>query len=240
MNDIIVTVESWPITKFILSIVAPFGGVAVVTVMIIRFFSIRIADRISKKYEAELTKNIEEYKSELSKEVEAYKAELNKEYATITTSLGKKQYISEKRFDAEFEIFQRLSLAYAEMVRDISIMIPVGVTYYPPDHEEKLKLQENQHKEAVRSVKKAQDALFSLEAFIPKEFVDEYQKIRSECNLQLDDFEKRYDVGAMVSQDEKERFTREARNRTISINEELNALTDKVRSYLESLDVIEK
>lgn len=240
MNDIIVTVEGWPIIKFILSIVASFGGGTVVAGIIIRFFSNRIADRIGKRYEAELTKSIEKYKFELSKEVEAYKAELNKEYAAITTSLGKKQYISEKRFDMEFEIFQRLSLAYAEMVRDISTMIPAGIAYYPQDHEEKLRVQEKQYKEAVRSVKKAQDALFSLEAFIPKEFVDEYQKIRSECNLQLDAFEKRYDAGYMVSQEEKEQFTREDYNRTIAINKELSALTDKVRSYLESLDVLEK
>lgn len=138
MGNIIVTIERWPVVKFVLSMVASFGGGAAVAGIVIRFFSKQIADRISKKYEVDLTKSIERYKSELLKEVEDYKAEVNKKYAAITTSLGKKQYISEKRFDAEFEIFQKLSLAYSEMVRDITLMNSAESSYYLMDRKDEI------------------------------------------------------------------------------------------------------
>ena len=57
--------------------------------------------------------------------------------------------------------------------------------------------------------------------------------------LQLDEFEKRWDVGCLVAQEVKETFSQDAYNRTGEINENFKRLNNEIREYLETLDVLE-
>lgn len=224
--------------KIILSILTSFGGGAVVAGIIIKFFCTHISNRIDKKYDVKLTKEVESFKAGLSKDIEAYKGNLNKEYASLTTTLGKKQYISEKKFDTQLEIFKELSTAFANMVRDISILVPTGLTYYPEDYQEKLKLQAEQYDRAHKSAVMAQDVLIAVIPFIPDELYVQYDNIRAKATIQLAAYEKRYDVGYMAPQSEKESYTKEDYAMTREINEDFKSLNEAVREYLDNLDVI--
>lgn len=76
--------DVWKIT---VSIVGGLGGITVIFAAIVRYLSDFIADRLSKKYELRLSKELENYKS----------------------SLENKTYISRAKFDTEFAIYRELS-----------------------------------------------------------------------------------------------------------------------------------
>ena len=70
------------IWQFALSLVAALGGGAMIVVTVVKFCSEKIADRLQKKYQLKIDKEMELFKSEIDKKYEVHK-----------TSLGTKQHI---------------------------------------------------------------------------------------------------------------------------------------------------
>lgn len=105
------------IWKIFVTVVSSVGGIGAVIVFIVKMCSDIIADKLSKKYELKLNKELEEYKSKLEN----------------------KNYISKTRFDTEFSIYRTLSVAFFDMVKNISVMIPDGYTQVPADPKVKKK-----------------------------------------------------------------------------------------------------
>ena len=113
---------SWEtIWKAVLGVIAGFGGVSGIFVIAIKFSSNFIAEKLSKKYELKLSKELENYKY----------------------NLENKNYISKARFDTEFNIYRELSKAFFDMVKDITTMIPIGVATYPADEEKRKEYEDN-------------------------------------------------------------------------------------------------
>lgn len=75
------------IAELLLACLTGVGGVGIVFVGITKWTTDIIAERLSKKYQLQLNKEIEKYKTELNK----------------------KEYVSKARFDAEFQMYQNLS-----------------------------------------------------------------------------------------------------------------------------------
>ncbi len=75
------------IAEIAFAFIASAGGIGAIVVWVVRLGSDSIADRLSKKYQLQLDKEIEKYKTELSK----------------------KEYVSKTRFDAAFQMYQTLS-----------------------------------------------------------------------------------------------------------------------------------
>lgn len=75
--------------------------------------------------------------------------------------------------------------------------------------------------------------------FIPEELFNGYDNILRLCKLQLDAFERRWNVLYLAPQAEKESFTTDDYKRTKEINESFTRLNNMVRDYLSKLDVIE-
>ncbi len=92
------------IAEIALTCIASVGGVGAIIIAVVKFSSSIMADRLSKKYQLQL-----------DKEIEKFKAELNK-----------KEYVSKTRFDAEFSIYRELTSAFSRMVTNVSILIPPG------------------------------------------------------------------------------------------------------------------
>ncbi|MDO4470853.1 MAG: hypothetical protein Q4C84_13515 [Bacillota bacterium] len=84
-------------------------------------------------------------------------------------------------FDTAFQIFRDLSKTFFEAVKDVSIMIPLGVAIYPADKEEKRKYEEKLYNLAKESTVKAQDVLHSNAPFISTELFDEFDNILVIC-----------------------------------------------------------
>ena len=200
-----------------LAIVASVGGFGGVFSAVVYFTSNFIAERLQKKYELKLNEKFEKYKA----------------------GIENKTYISKTKFDAEFALYRSLSKAFFDMVKNVSVMIPQGYTTVPADKDIKKKVDEEHYSAARSSVVAAQDELNSNAPFIPEKFYDAYEEIRHLCGLQLMEFEERWNVGYLVSQEEKETISREAYKRTGEINDKFKKLNNEIREYLNSLDVLD-
>lgn len=223
-TNVIVTFQSvWDV---VLAFLASIGGASVIIIAVVKFTSERMADRLQAKYQLKL-----------DKEMETYKADLEKILEQTRTQLGTKQHISVKRFDAEFEIYQKLSFYFSTAVKDCAIMIPRGFHHSPANRDDQLKQDEEHSKTANLSVVDAQNYLLSVIPFIPDDFYKEYREILNLLSMQLEAYLQRYDVDRRP-QEEKECFGTEAYIRTGEIENKYEELNRKVREYLNSLDVV--
>ena len=205
------------VLKIVLSIVGSVGGGGAIIAFVVKISANLIADKLKKKYELETTKKLEEYKSKLEN----------------------KNYISKTRFDTEFSIYRTLSVAFFDMVKNISVMIPDGYTQVPADPKVKKKYDKKVYNLALTAVVKAQDTLNGNAPFISEDMYNEYSAILKLCNIQLDVFSTRWNVLYLASQEEKEKLDFEDYERTRTINESMKELNNKVRKYISTLDVIE-
>lgn len=209
---------SWEtLWKAVLGVVAGFGGISGIFVIAIKFSSNFIAEKLSKKYELKLSKELENYKY----------------------NLENKNYISKARFDTEFNIYRELSKAFFDMVKDITTMIPIGVATYPADEEKRKEYEHNLYVAASKSTVNAQDVLNSNAPFIPEAFFSKYNNILANCKVQLRTFERRWNVLILSTKEEKETFRDKDYRLSDKIYEDYNSLSSEIREYLTKLDVLE-
>lgn len=193
------------------------GGVGGVAMAVVKFTSNIIADKISAKYENKLEQALEKYKTELSK----------------------KEYVSQVRFDAEFEIYRTLSKEFSTAVKNISLMIPDGIAYSPADEEKRTEYENKIYVDANNAVVVAQDVLYANGAFISEELYNKYNEILTLCSQQLNAFQRRYNVLYFASQEKKENYTDKEYERTTKIKEKWLDLNNCVREYISKLEVID-
>jgi hypothetical protein len=157
------------IWKVALAVCVSFGGIAGIATLLVKFCGGLIAERLSKKYDLKLSKELENLKS----------------------NLEKKNYISKTRFDVEFSIYRELSRVFFEMARSVNTMIPSGLSQQPPDDETALKEYKNKIYSAARNyVILSQDSLEQNAPFITAEFYKQFDEILELCKHQLSVFER--------------------------------------------------
>ena len=193
------------------------GGVGGVAMAVVKFTSNIIADKISAKYENKLEQALEKYKTELSK----------------------KEYVSQVRFDAEFEIYRTLSKEFSTAVKNISLMIPDGMAYFPADEDKRKEYENNNYLNANNAIVMAQDALYANRAFISEDLYNKYNEILALCGQQLNAFQRRYNVLYFASQEKKESYTDKEYEQTTTIKEKWLELNNCVREYISKLEVID-
>ena len=193
------------------------GGVGGIAIAVIKFSSNIIAERISAKYENKLEQALEKYKTELSK----------------------KEYVSQVKFDAEFEIYRTLSKEFSTAVKNISLMIPDGMAYFPADEDKRKEYENNNYVNANNAIVMAQDALYANGAFISEDLYNKYNEILALCGQQINAFQRRYNVLYFASQEKKESYTDKEYERTTTIKEKWLELNNCVREYISKLEVID-
>ena len=193
------------------------GGVGGIAIAVIKFSSNIIAERISAKYENKLEQALEKYKTELSK----------------------KEYVSQVKFDAEFEIYRTLSKEFSTAVKNISLMIPDGMAYFPADEDKRKEYENNNYVNANNAIVMAQDALYANGAFISEDLYNKYNEILELCGQQINAFQRRYNVLYFASQEKKESYTDKEYERTTTIKEKWLELNNCVREYISKLEVID-
>lgn len=209
---------SWgDVWKVILAALASVGGIGGLIVLVIRFSANTLADRLSKKYELKLQKDLEGFKSDLNK----------------------KEYVSKTKFDTEFTLYRELSSAFAEMVKAIWILIPAGLTNVPADDEDRKEFDRMHYEAALPAVVNAQDTLNANIPFISEDIYDGYSELLSLARVQLSEYEDRFNIYDLRPKEEKERFSIEAYQRTYELNEKWKALNNTIRDYISKLDVVE-
>lgn len=214
-GDLLMTWDD--ILKIVLGVIAGCGGISGVIILAVRFSANIIAKRLEEKYTLKLNKELEEYKSKLDN----------------------KNYISKTKFDVEFSIYRELSKVFFDMVKDVSIMIPIGTATYPADKKERDEYEHQLYVNAQKSTVVAQDKLNGETPFIPEPLWIMYDEILILCKLQLHTFERRWNVLVLDSAEGKKTFSHEDYARSNEINEKFKALNNEVRTYLSTLDIIE-
>ncbi|MBR1443179.1 MAG: hypothetical protein IJ583_06560 [Firmicutes bacterium] len=188
------------------------GRVVEVVIAGIKFSADKIAERMSKKYDDKLERAMEKYKTELSK----------------------KEYVSQARFDAEFEIYKNLSRDMCKVVKSVNLLVPIGFTWVAGNDEAEKKKKEENVKELNSLISTAQDNLYSCMPFIPENFFNKYQKIMNLCRVQLD--RGIYVYISTYSVDKQ--FGSKDYDRIESINNEWKNLNTEIREYLAKLDIL--
>ena len=209
---------SWEtIGQIALAAIVSAGGIGGIIICVVRFSVNQIVERMNKKFEASLNKELEKYKTELSK----------------------KEYVSKTRFDTEFSIYRDLSKAFFNMVRDINSLIPAGLSKRPADEEVYKKYQEECWEASSKSLKTAQETLVQNAPFIPEELYNKHLELISLCQLQNDAYMKRFNVLYFAPVEEKTSYTSEDYLRAREIATKFDLLNKGIRTYLASLDVAE-
>ena len=205
------------VSKVVLAVLTSVGGIAGLIVLAIKISVNTIAERLEQKYALKLDKELEKYKSNLDNKI----------------------YISKAKFDTEFNIYRELSKVFFEMVKHIGIMIPSGYAKYPSDKEIKKEYEEENYSKALKATVVAQDVLNGNASFIPEDFYMGYKEVIKLCQTQLHVFERRWDIGILATQEEKETFSIDDYKRTSEISEKFDELSKSIRIYLSKLDVLE-
>ncbi len=203
--------------KIVIGVIAGFGGASGIIILTIKFIADFIANSLSKKYQLKLDEELEKYK----------------------TKLDQKTYITKKKFDSEYEIYKNLTRNFFQMVKAESVMIPAGLCHVPADENERKKFEETNYKNCVNSTVVAQDSLYENAAFIKNEFYLKFQDILKNVNLQISEFQKRWNLSYMGSYKEKSQISTEAYSRSKNISDDFLKLTEELRTYFASLEIID-
>ena len=131
-----------------------------------------------------------------------------------------------------------MSDSFSKCVKAFNIRIPSGITTVPADKEKKKEQDEKNYTEAVKAYVRAQDELEKSIPFIPSNIVDEYNAILKLCLLQLRDFEKRWNVLYIGTEEEKSSLKTESYERTNEVNDKYKKVTEFIRDCLSRLDVL--
>ena len=116
-------------------------------------------------------------------------------------------------------------------------MVPAGLIFVPADDQKRLKMDDDNFNSALKSVVSAQDCLHSVIPFISEEFYQEYKDILLLMNLQLNAYKRKFNLSDMRKN--KEKWMDEDYQRTEIIDVKFQSLNQKVREYLNGLDIIQ-
>ena len=204
--------------KIILSALASVGGAGGLIVIVVKFSSNIIADKLSQKYELKLNKELEKYKAGIENKI----------------------YISKTKFDTEFNIYRELSLNFANAVKAVQRLIPSGYTLVPADKKERLKEETRCYNILLEEATKAENSLYSSAPFISQKIYDKYAELLHLVRMQLGEYEERYNLFDLRPQNEKEKFSIDAYKRTSEICSKWKILNTEIREYMATLDVMEE
>lgn len=209
--------EIW---QTVLAIIGSIGGAGVIIYFLFKLLCNQIAERLAQKYQSKLDQALESYKSQLEK----------------------KNYISKARFDTEFSIFGKLSESFLAMTDAIYWLYPTALDRVPIDEESREKVYTQRYNDAQEALLNAQKTLDSNAPFIPAEFYKGFDEIRKLCMRQYNSYLWNGDLAQYIRprRNLPERSAEDCYARTEEITKKKEALVEKLRAYLENLEVVEE
>lgn len=210
------------IWKLVLAVLSSVGGIGAIIVFMVKICSNMIANKLSKKYELKLNKELEKYKA----------------------GIDNKTYISKARFDREFSMYQDLCEKNITMVYDMgaAVMIARGGQYPNINNtEEFIHL-------ALQHIDDAEMANKRYAPFIAKEIFESYKELGKQAYFIIslltvwDMFETKnyttinYNGMAYTKNTAKS----EIEDKQKQISKLSDDILDKLRDYHSSLDTLEE
>jgi hypothetical protein len=150
----------------------------------------------------------------------------------------KKNHVSQKRFDAEFSIYQKLSKAFYNLLKQIQTMTPQsGFQVLPEAENESKNMKLEIYNNTGEIIIEVQDSLYESAPLIPLKFFNQYESLLILCKNCLTEEE----IALTMNQPDAETDRQEARLRGKSLSKEINdkftALNDSIREYLNNLEL---
>lgn len=202
--------------KVAVAIIGSIGGAGVIILGISKFLSERIAERLQANYQLEINKKLEGYKAEIEQ----------------------RSHIRQANFDREMVVYQELCDKFNSLIDVVFYLFPTGLTIgrqFDSDDELLKDCNERLH-EANEKYQSANIALATKAAFIPKEYYDKFNAIRTDARIQIFEY---FSLNPLVMKNETNREILEERracnDRTRKILKNWESLIDELREYLRSL-----
>lgn len=196
---------------FVCRLVATAGGFTVATLAIIKFAGAKIIELFFERYKTLEQKDIENYK----------------------VALNNKQYVTQKRYDKIFDIYEELTSATYEAIEYLSALIPVDrkITY-PLNAEEWNKYVSDNLEDLKKSCAKAKKAIYRYVPFIQESHEKKYMYL-------IELIEHQISIMDLVQRKKRTDLLKpEDFSCTKEINNKLLELNNEIREYLLSLEVM--
>ena len=212
---------SWDdVFKIIISMLASIGGIGGLIVLIIKFSANIIADRLSKKYETILQRELDDHKAQLES----------------------KTYISKIKFDREFAMYQELSEKNMTMVYDMGAAVLLTRGAQPVNIE-------NPDEFIHLAAQHLEDADFTNKKYAPfiaKEIFEKYRELGKRAHEIISLFaiwnaisDDQPLIGYKGSWYTKDTATAEIFSKQQALSKLSDDILDKLRDYLSSLEIVE-
>ncbi len=211
----------------ILAVFAGLGGTSGLILLIVKWAVGLITEKIQKDYDLKLKEKFKTYKAEIDKELEKHKS-----------ALGNKNYVTQRKFDVEFEMYQTLANSFYRLVKEAVTLIPTGYSLQPADKEIKKAVDEETYNDLSKAINESQDLLFRYAPFIRKDVYEGYRGVLNMCQQHKFAYANRWNVGDLRKQEEKERFSIDAYKRSDEISVQYEAVNQTIREYLQSLEIL--
>ena len=207
--------------KLILAVLSSVGGIGTIIIFIVKMCSNIIADKLSKKYELNLNKELEKYKA----------------------GIENKTYINKARFDREFSMYQDLCEKNITMVYDMGAVVVIARGGQYPNISN---TQEFIHL-ALQHIHDADIVNKRYAPFIAKEIFESYKELRNQAFsiISLLDLWDMFETKNYTTINYNgTTYTRNAAKNEIedkqkTISRLSDDILDKLRDYLSSLDTLE-
>ena len=199
------------VIEFIKEVIVAAGGNALALLAVIKFIGPKIIEILEQKYE-----NLQERRMEILK-----------------ANLENKNYVTQKRYDKTFAIYEELMAAFCEAIDYLQRIIPKdGKIDYPDDFDEMARfIDENAIglQDAYVSCKRL---FYRYTPFIEEGKQDDYRSLLELIKKQVNVYKDLKEAGNVY------RLTQEDFDRTKWIEDKYFLISKEVREYLLSLEII--
>lgn len=213
------------VLKIVTAAITSIGGAGVIIWAIVRFAANHLSEKMLKKYDVKLNKDLEKYKHELELETEKYRKK--------SENLN---FVTQKQYDTEHSAYQELFDNIIIFSRCTSALYPV---FEPACAEEAKKREQNieKYKAYCDAYNEFSYILEKNAPFMPEENYNLFVSIRELAHEigAMYDFFKIYDDPDYA--EERVKDTRENILKTREFNNRIGEARKQIRNYLESLRI---
>ena len=221
------------ITDILKLVFTALGGVTFI-VAVLKFLAEKIADRINKKYEAKLDKELKDYETELDRNMEIFRLKVDN-----------KKYVTQYRFNQEFDILRKIYSEYFDFTY-LTWDVIQSVTRTDETFDFKIKEYKEKCDEFTKYFYRNNVFINTDLSAILESGIKELNTFRNLSSYVRDQFKQCLKANALDS-DAYITHVENNLKELSSIHDELNvgtayglkAVEQKMRTYLESLEVIE-
>ena len=213
--------------KTIAALVVSVGGAGAIIAFVAKYAADYFAERMLRKYDAKLNKDLEHYKHELELETEKYRRKSER----LT-------YVTKKQFETEFSAYQALFDNLFDFATRTAELFPI-FDQLPADKEEEKKLYIERYKEYCTAFNKFSEILEKNAPFIPEENYRMFVSLRTHAHELGCMYPEIRIIDHPIFREDYDEIAHENYGKTQEFNEEIKTAKSKIREYLSTLRVEE-